>query len=115
MVTVGLSLALGARATSTLVRAGADAARVQARFDAPATAAAWAEDGEVVLARTIRADGRGGARVSGEIATVSTLSMLGDDLVELHGQHQVLRLLEPARSEERRVGTECRSRWSPYH
>src|SRR2546425_13090410 len=25
------------------------------------------------------------------------------------------RLLELARSEERRVGKECRSRWSPYH
>ena len=23
--------------------------------------------------------------------------------------------LEPQRSEERRVGKECRSRWSPYH
>ena len=22
---------------------------------------------------------------------------------------------DPARSEERRVGKECRSRWSPYH
>ena len=27
------------------------------------------------------------------------------DLVQLHGK----------RSEERRVGKECRSRWSPYH
>ena len=26
-----------------------------------------------------------------------------------------LRLLEHVRSEERRVGKECRSRWSPYH
>ena len=24
-------------------------------------------------------------------------------------------LKQPARSEERRVGKECRSRWSPYH
>ena len=24
-------------------------------------------------------------------------------------------LIEPIRSEERRVGKECRSRWSPYH
>src|SRR2546421_6079785 len=24
-------------------------------------------------------------------------------------------IIEPARSEERRVGKECRSRWSPYH
>ena len=26
-----------------------------------------------------------------------------------------LSLLDQARSEERRVGKECRSRWSPYH
>ncbi|HSL12147.1 MAG TPA: DNA repair protein RecN [Actinomycetota bacterium] len=96
MVTVGLSLALGARGAATLVRAGAGAARVQARFDVPPPLAAWAEDGEVVLARTIRVDGRGGARVGGEIATVSTLAALGDALVEVHGQHQTLRLLETA-------------------
>ena len=30
---------------------------------------------------------------------------------------QILKLLEKegSRSEERRVGKECRSRWSPYH
>src|SRR5258708_33483898 len=28
---------------------------------------------------------------------------------------EILRLEESARSEERRVGKECRSRWSPYH
>src|SRR6266487_573362 len=26
-----------------------------------------------------------------------------------------LQIAQPARSEERRVGKECRSRWSPYH
>ena len=26
-----------------------------------------------------------------------------------------LGLIDPNRSEERRVGKECRSRWSPYH
>ena len=34
-------------------------------------------------------------------------------------QHAILRFEKhkgnPARSEERRVGKECRSRWSPYH
>ncbi|MGZ8619522.1 MAG: AAA family ATPase, partial [Actinomycetota bacterium] len=53
MVTVGLSLALGARGSASLVRSGAKAARVQARFDAPVDAGEWAEDGEVVLARTV--------------------------------------------------------------
>src|ERR1043166_8389922 len=28
---------------------------------------------------------------------------------------EMARRLEPCRSEERRVGKECRSRWSPYH
>src|SRR5260370_31386787 len=28
---------------------------------------------------------------------------------------EALRIIEGARSEERRVGKECRSRWSPYH
>ena len=30
-------------------------------------------------------------------------------------ESQVLSFAIPVRSEERRVGKECRSRWSPYH
>src|SRR3712207_9121781 len=30
-------------------------------------------------------------------------------------EREVRQLTTPARSEERRVGKECRSRWSPYH
>src|SRR2546427_1355089 len=31
------------------------------------------------------------------------------------GSAQITRALKNTRSEERRVGKECRSRWSPYH
>src|SRR3712207_8123028 len=41
----------------------------------------------------------------------SGLALLGD--TRLH--HVLLLLGQPGRSEERRVGKECRSRWSPYH
>src|SRR2546422_11295052 len=34
---------------------------------------------------------------------------------ELATQYRSWRATEAARSEERRVGKECRSRWSPYH
>ena len=35
---------------------------------------------------------------------------------ELHAERNAIKhLKESARSEERRVGKECRSRWSPYH
>nr|WP_180529121.1 GNAT family N-acetyltransferase [Staphylococcus haemolyticus] len=34
---------------------------------------------------------------------------------EYQGQKIAQRAMKVARSEERRVGKECRSRWSPYH
>ncbi len=93
MVTVGLTLALGGRATATLVRRDSPTARVQARFDAGPDAGDWAEDGEVVLARSVTAEGRGSARINGQIATASSLAALGANLVEVHGQHRAQRLL----------------------
>ena len=38
-----------------------------------------------------------------------------DDMLSFVKQHPDLEKLEISRSEERRVGKECRSRWSPYH
>jgi DNA repair protein RecN (Recombination protein N) len=90
MITVALALALGRRASSALVRDGARTARVQARFDAPAVATGegWAEDGWLVLARAIDAEGRSTARVGGQLAPVSVLERLAAGLVEVHGQHE---------------------------
>lgn len=98
MVTTGLALVLGRRAQSGLVREGAARAGVEARFDAGSIpgAADWAEDGELVLARSISADGRSSARAGGQMAPLSTLAELGADLVEVHGQHQTQRLLSTA-------------------
>lgn len=96
MVVAGLSLALGSRASSHLVRAGASAARVQAVFDAPDADEDWAEDGEVILARSVGADGKSTARVGGQLTTATALTSLGSRLVEVHGQHQSTRLLGAA-------------------
>ncbi len=96
MVTVGLLLALGERGSASLVRDDASAARVQARFDATDQAGEWAEDGEVILARSIARDGRSTARIGGQLATASALAELGAGLVEHHGQGQTQRLLVPA-------------------
>jgi DNA repair protein RecN (Recombination protein N) len=95
LVTVGLGLALGRRASAVHVRPGASAARVQARFDATPAAVerGWAEDGQVVLARSVSGEGRSTARIGGQLAPVSALSTLSADLVEVHGQHEGVRLL----------------------
>src|SRR2546430_10027009 len=53
------------------------------------------------------------SQIFGTTETVEGTSF--DDLVR--HQQQVMAVLQgdPNRSEERRVGKECRSRWSPYH
>src|SRR5256885_3629611 len=43
------------------------------------------------------------------------LGVGGPDLMEWFFQTRVWRRMHGYRSEERRVGKECRSRWSPYH
>src|SRR3712207_7601776 len=43
------------------------------------------------------------------------LGQLGQQLDAVGGVLVGAEFLELARSEERRVGKECRSRWSPYH
>ncbi len=108
MLTVGLALAGGARAGAHLVAPRARAARVQAPFAVPegwgATTRAgsappdadWVEDGEVILARTVGADGKSSARVGGQLTTASALSDLSARLIEIHGQHGSLRLLDPS-------------------
>ena len=45
--------------------------------------------------------------------TVSHYS--GDTVIQNKMAELIKRDFHPSRSEERRVGKECRSRWSPYH
>jgi DNA repair protein RecN (Recombination protein N) len=96
MITVGITLTIGGRGNAQLVRSGAGSAKVQARFDAPAGVEEWAEDGDLILARTVAADGRGSARIGGQLTTAAALAEIGERLVEIHGQHQSLRLLDGA-------------------
>ena len=107
MVTVGLALALGRRASATLVRNGSDAAKVQARFDAPPDGVGedWAEDGELLLARSITSDGRSTARIGGQLSPLSALAELAPSLVEVHGEEPGLLSADGRESLELPVGS----------
>jgi DNA repair protein RecN (Recombination protein N) len=104
LVVDAVSLALGARASTDQVRAGTDAARVEAVFDAPLpldedplAEVIDAGEGMVIVRREIGADGRSLVRVNDRAVTVGGLATLGARLGEIHGQHDQQRLLEPAR------------------
>jgi DNA repair protein RecN (Recombination protein N) len=89
-----LLLAVGGRADSGAVRHGAERAEVTAGFDVSGNppALAWLDeqqighDGEVLLRRTVAADGRGRAYVNGQAMPVQSLRGLGELLVDVHGQ-----------------------------
>lgn len=99
----------GARAQADAIRTDADTATVEAVFDtadAPGAAAVLEEaglapeEGQVVVRRELARSGRHRAFVNDSPVTVGLLERLGDHLVEVHGQHEHQRLLEPSRQLE---------------
>ena len=97
MVVTALEQLLGARADSSLVRSGAEAAYAEARISPPPpTAAEWVDgDDELVVSREIPADGRSRARINGRLAPVSALAEAVGAAVEVHGQHEHVSLARP--------------------
>ena len=82
-----LSLLIGGRADSSLIRTGAQSALIQGLFeDAPLESSA----------RRLQRSGRSSARVDGELVTVGELSEAGETLIAIHGQHASQTLLDSA-------------------
>jgi DNA repair protein RecN (Recombination protein N) len=81
-----LGLALGARADTTLVRHGADTARVEALFDRLPE--------PLIAVREVAASGRSTARLDDATITAARLADEVGPLVEIHGQHEQGRLLD---------------------
>jgi len=101
MVVTALGLLLGARADAGAVRSGAKQAWVEGRWLVPdggsiaervAETGGEVEAGELLLGRSVSAEGRSRAVVGGRSAPVGVLGELGDELVVVHGQADQQRL-----------------------
>jgi len=102
-----LSLALGARSDTGLIRNGCDMASVSAEFDFinNATKQILDENGidysdGLILRRTLSRDGKGRAWVNDVPVSIKTLKQLGDEIVEIHGQFENHSLLDIASHEK---------------
>jgi DNA repair protein RecN (Recombination protein N) len=99
-----LGLAVGARAEAGLVRRGAAQAAASAVFAPAPTHPVWdlleekglsyARDEDLVLRRTLSADGRSRAFVNDQATGVGVLKEVGEALLEVHGQHETVGLLD---------------------
>ena len=99
-----LGLATGARADAGLVRRGAAQAAASAVFAPSPDHPVWeileekglsyARDEDLVLRRTLSSDGRSRAFVNDQATSVGVLRELGEALIEVHGQHETVGLLD---------------------
>lgn len=99
-----LGLVLGDRADAEVIRLGAERAEVGAEFDLGKLSAvrAWldthelAADGACILRRMIGRDGRTRGQINGRSVPLQLLRELGEQLVDIHGQHEHQSLLRSA-------------------
>ena len=88
-VVVGaLGLLRGSRASTDLVRTGAEKAVVEAAVET-------ADGAERVLRREVSAQGRSRAFIDDHLVSTATLRVLGAQLLDLYGQHEHQALLDP--------------------
>ena len=105
MILTALNLILGGKADSALVRKGSERLVASGRFSIPQTSEhlfeeVLVEDGELIVTRTVAADGKSKATTNGVSATASTLSAVGENLVEVHGQAANQNITKSSRQRE---------------
>ena len=104
IVSDAINAVLGERTGRDVVRTGEESAKVTAFFDRLPSGALdvlrsfdFEEDDELLLTRTISADGKSSCRINGKPVTASMLRTLGHELVTICGQHDSQHLLQKER------------------
>lgn len=100
-----LSLLIGGRGSSDMVRYGCDKAEMEAMFELPAGHPVWKvmeklglkvspEELLLVIRRELTAHGKSACRINGSIVNLTMLREVGECLVNVHGQHEHQSLLK---------------------
>lgn len=100
-----LSLAMGERASVEAVRSGEKKITVQALFELDVIKEELsalfdeygieAEDGSILITRDVTDSGKNVCRVNDTLVSVAALKNISSELVDIHGQHEHQKLLNP--------------------
>jgi DNA repair protein RecN (Recombination protein N) len=96
-----LQLVTGGRADVGAIREGASRTDVSAEFDTSTAIDAWLDEagfdanGGLLLRRTVDTQGKSRAWINGSAATATQLRELGEQLLDIHGQHAWQSLTRP--------------------
>ena len=111
MVLTALTLVLGGKTDSDLIRNGSERLSVSGTFSLGADNSGKIRDlcddhdievsgSAIILARSVSRDGKSRALISGTSTTATTMSLLGSEFIEIHGQHGNLVLTKPNKQRE---------------
>ena len=100
-----MNMMLGARATTEVIRHGAPKAEIEGLFsleNSRVLQEIFDEQGlelgdEIIIRREILQNGRSISRVNGQMVNLSVLRTIGQQLVDIHGQHDQEELMRPHR------------------
>ena len=107
MILTALSLLLGSKSDSALVRHGSERLVASATFSIPQSLEAtieerggFIEDGSLVLSRTVNSDGKSKAAASGTTVTATALSEMTEPLIAIHGQSANTQIVKSTKQRE---------------
>ncbi len=105
MIVDALSVVLGGRSSTEMIRTGSEMFRVEAVFDLQQHPGVLAmlldqdipleEDGLVFISRSVSRQGKNTVLLNGTHAPLSLLRSIGEMLLDMHGQHENQALLRP--------------------
>lgn len=96
-----VQLVTGARADATTIREGAQRADVSAEFDSPGfldamlDGAGFDRSDTLLLRRTVDLQGKSRGWINGSPATAAQMRQIGEQLIDIHGQHAWQSLTRP--------------------
>jgi len=105
MILTALNLIVGGKADSSLVRKGSERLVASGKFSIPKAQEylfedALVEDGDLIITRTVAADGKSKATTNGVNTTATALAVIGEHLVEVHGQAANQNITKASRQRE---------------
>ena len=109
VVVDSIGFVLGARSYRDLIRTGSDSCSVTAVFNDDGKQIIDAlnevgitseEDNTLILSRELSLAGKNTCRINGRTVTLSVLRTVGELLIDIHGQHDNRRLMEPETHKE---------------
>jgi len=107
MILTALSLLLGAKSDSSLVRHGTERLVASATFSIPDSLSAQindlgglVEEGSLILTRSVSTDGKSKATASGATVNASTLGEITEPLIAIHGQSANTQIVKSVRQRE---------------